>query len=256
MLNKKNKRHKKITKESIKKQIFENYKNHIDKYDNLIIVRENKIITDILVNPSVKERNKKLKFKSSIPGGYKPSKGESAIELHLKLNKIAFIKEVVVKGLVNPKTKYPLRFDFYLPQLNTCIEFDGEQHFRVVEDFEGDDITLLVKRRELDKVKTNFCKSNNIKLIRIKYTEFNKINKIISKLKWMKILKQYSNYIEENGFILPGVIILILLIAAILDAIYSLAAFASMCLITLFIFSIIKFVSYKNNKYLYHKLRR
>ena len=72
----------------------------------------------------------------------------------------------------------------------------------------------------------------------------------------MKILKQYSNYIEENGFILPGSIILILLIAAILDAIYSLAAFASVCLVTLFIFSIIKFVKYKNNKYLYHKLKR
>ncbi len=30
-----------------------------------------------------------------------------------------------------------------------------------------------------DKIKTDYCKSNNIKLIRIPYTEFNNIEKIL-----------------------------------------------------------------------------
>ncbi len=62
-----------------------------------------------------------------------------------------------------------LSFDFYLPDYNICIEYDGEQHFTSIEFFGGKE--GLKNRIKLDKIKTKYCNDNNIKLIRIKYTE-------------------------------------------------------------------------------------
>ena len=60
---------------------------------------------------------------------------------------------------------YPLRFDFYIPSINTCIEYDGEQHYRPVEYFGGEE---AFKQRVInDNIKTQYCKDNNIRLIRI-----------------------------------------------------------------------------------------
>ena len=58
-----------------------------------------------------------------------------------------------------------LRFDFYVPELNALIEYDGEQHFIKRGKFGRSFDTL--KQNEI--IKNNFCKDNNIKLIRIHY---------------------------------------------------------------------------------------
>lgn len=64
-----------------------------------------------------------------------------------------------------------LKFDFYLPDYNTCIEFDGVQHFEIVEYF-GDEYSYN-KRRQRDKVKEEYCDKNNIFLLRIPYFDKN-----------------------------------------------------------------------------------
>ena len=46
--------------------------------------------------------------------------GEKNITQLLKLNNINFIKEYIFKDLPNR------RYDFYLPELNRLIEFDGK----------------------------------------------------------------------------------------------------------------------------------
>lgn len=56
-----------------------------------------------------------------------------------------------------------LRFDFYLPQQNTLIEYDGEQHFVKRGNFG----TKFDSLKQNDITKNNYCKDNNIKLIRI-----------------------------------------------------------------------------------------
>ena len=58
-------------------------------------------------------------------------------------------------------------FDFYLPDYNICIEYDGEEHFQPVEFFGGEE--KFQRRIENDEIKNNYCKNNNIKLIRIPY---------------------------------------------------------------------------------------
>ena len=71
----------------------------------------------------------------------------------------------------------PLPFDFYLPDYNICIEYNGEQHYKPVKYFGGDKIFKI--RLQYDKIKKEYCKKNNIKLIIIPYTEFKNIKNIL-----------------------------------------------------------------------------
>lgn len=106
------------------------------------------------------------------------SKGERDISIFLKKNKISFKRQHTFKGCVNPKTGRKLRFDFYLPNYNLCIEYDGEQHFKPKKRFGGENGYNLTIYR--DNIKNEFCKNNKIKLMRIKFNEkiINKLNKI------------------------------------------------------------------------------
>ena len=62
----------------------------------------------------------------------------------------------------------PLRFDFYIPDSNLLIEYDGEQHFRPIKYFNGTAGFDRLKKNE--KIKEEFCKKNNIQLLRLPYT--------------------------------------------------------------------------------------
>lgn len=68
--------------------------------------------------------------------------------------------------------KYSLPFDFYLPKLDICIEYDGKQHYHPVS-FGCKDINVVNKNFETtkkhDRIKTEYCKSKGIRLIRIPY---------------------------------------------------------------------------------------
>jgi very-short-patch-repair endonuclease len=59
-----------------------------------------------------------------------------------------------------------LRFDFYIPQMNTIIEYDGEQHFRPSSKF---GIDKFKQAQQNDKIKNDYCLKNGIKLIRIHF---------------------------------------------------------------------------------------
>jgi len=60
-----------------------------------------------------------------------------------------------------------LRFDFYLPHYNLCIEYDGIQHFQPhFLDYSGEGFILTKKR---DNTKNEYCSKKGINLFRIKY---------------------------------------------------------------------------------------
>lgn len=75
----------------------------------------------------------------------------------------------------NCKNIHTLPFDFYLPEYKTCIEYDGQQHYMPVQRFGGEETFELNKLR--DEIKDRFCEENDIKLIRIPYTDYKKLNK-------------------------------------------------------------------------------
>jgi mRNA-degrading endonuclease HigB of HigAB toxin-antitoxin module/very-short-patch-repair endonuclease len=76
---------------------------------------------------------------------------------------LKFIKNKIFDNL---SFKRSLRFDFYLPNLNSIIEYDGEQHFIPIY---GKEELKLTKKR--DRLKDEFCQKNNINLLRIPYTQ-------------------------------------------------------------------------------------
>lgn len=68
--------------------------------------------------------------------------------------------------------------DFYIPELNTIIEYDGEQHTHWIKYFQStyQDFVNQVNR---DRCLEQYCKENNIYLLRIPYKDNNRIPEII-----------------------------------------------------------------------------
>lgn len=106
------------------------------------------------------------------------SHGERAIRKWLIKKGLKFKEQKMFKNCLNPITKKQLKFDFYVPKCNMCIEFDGEQHFRPSRD--GKITIQQVKKIQFrDRIKEKFCDLENIKLLRIPYTKLNRIDDIL-----------------------------------------------------------------------------
>ena len=89
------------------------------------------------------------------------------------------------------KYKGVLRYDFYLPQYNTCIECQGIQHFESVDYFGGEETFHI--RQIKDKIKFDYCQNNNINIIYIIYTNTqNEIYDILSHINYMKKISNSS----------------------------------------------------------------
>ena len=138
---------------------------HSNKYDyNFTIYKNNKT--------KVKIKCSKHGFFFQTPNKHlhghgcpicKESVGERVIRNFLLKNKIEFISQ---KRFDDCKFKISLIFDFYIPNLNICIEFDGLQHFEINEFFGG--IKSFDELKIKDEIKNKYCRNNNIKLIRLK----------------------------------------------------------------------------------------
>ena len=96
------------------------------------------------------------------------SKGELEISNILIKNNINFIKEYTFDELLGDGNK-PLRFDFYLPDYNRLVEFDGEQHFHPVETFGG--LSQYNLQLKYDELKKQYAQAKQISLVRIPYTQ-------------------------------------------------------------------------------------
>jgi len=94
------------------------------------------------------------------------SYGERNIRNFLKQNNIEYIRQ---KTFDDCKYIKKLSFDFYLSKYNVCIEFDGQQHFCIIKHFGGE--KALMENKIRDNIKNEYCKNNEIKLIRVKYNE-------------------------------------------------------------------------------------
>lgn len=95
------------------------------------------------------------------------SNGEHEVALFLDNNGYDYITQYIPEnGKLGRK-----RFDFYIPEQNTIIEYDGAQHYLPIKNWGGED--GLEQRKLTDEMKTNYCVEEGIKLIRIPYTTKN-----------------------------------------------------------------------------------
>lgn len=105
------------------------------------------------------------------------SKGENQIKLILDNLAIRYFTQHTFDGLVD---KRKLKCDFYLPDNNLVIEFNGRQHYEEVKTWGGKESLNEVQRR--DELKRVFLKSVNIKLLEIHYREKDLENLILNSL--------------------------------------------------------------------------
>lgn len=118
---------------------------------------------------------------SSLLCGYgcpccKRSKGEERIEKYLIDTNIEFTAQKKFSDLRNT---LPLSYDFYLPEYNLLIEYQGQFH---------DGATSMVlkekyfdRQQKNDKLKRDYAKNNSYNLLEIWYYDFDNIEDIIDK---------------------------------------------------------------------------
>lgn len=85
------------------------------------------------------------------------------VEVILDQLNIMYEKEKTFDGL---KYKGKLRFDYYLPLYNLCIEFNGAQHYEYVEYFHKDEDDFNEQKLK-DYIKSEYCRAHAINLIEL-----------------------------------------------------------------------------------------
>ena len=110
------------------------------------------------------------------------SKGEQKICFFLKENGINYNEQFIFSDCRNIN---PLPFDFYLPDFNVCIEFDGHQHkAKDKKDSFYYNPQIIIN----DNIKNEYCKKNGIVLIRIPNTISKVDTLLIKNLKKLNML--------------------------------------------------------------------
>lgn len=108
------------------------------------------------------------------------SRGEKMIIKFLKENSIAYEYPKMFDSL---KDSDKLHYDFYLPDYNILIEYQGEQHYRPIEIFGGKSKFELQVRH--DNMKRDFAKDNGFIELELPYNKF--VNQ-----------KQVNKYLKEK----------------------------------------------------------
>ena len=70
-----------------------------------------------------------------------------------------------------------IEFDFYLPSIRVCIEFDGIYHFQPIEELGG--LKTYDRVRLEEKTKSDYCEDNYIDLVKIRYDQIDNIYMIL-----------------------------------------------------------------------------
>lgn len=104
---------------------------------------------------------------------YHLSRGEFAIVSILDRHNIRYVREKRFPDLVGSTSNSRLRYDFWLPDYNCLIEYDGEQHFEPINikgRLSSDQIVPKFQAiRRNDAMKNQYARDHGIELIRIPY---------------------------------------------------------------------------------------
>ena len=96
------------------------------------------------------------------------SLGEKEILYHLDKMGLSYIREFKITV-----DNQDMRIDFYLPEYNLMIEYNGQQHYQPVSFFGGE--KAFEKQQERDLKLQNYCQKQKIKLLIISYLDYNNI---------------------------------------------------------------------------------
>lgn len=105
------------------------------------------------------------------------SKGEKRIERYLKSCSVEYILQHKFDDF-RGRRNIPYSFDFYLPDYNLLIEYQGQQHERAVDFFGGEEKFEIQK--EIDKKKKEYAQNNHYDFLEIWYRDYDNIENILS----------------------------------------------------------------------------
>lgn len=112
-----------------------------------------------------------LSDRGRCPCYQKESKGEQAIQAVLEENKIPYVPQYRIENMM----KAP--FDFYLPDYNLLIEYQGIQHSQPVDFFGGQ--KQFLRQQEIDSYKKELALQQGYQIIYIDYTEKDNLKEIL-----------------------------------------------------------------------------
>ena len=92
------------------------------------------------------------------------SRGEKEIEFLLRDLEVEYEHQKKF-----PELSMYYRYDFFIPSINTIVEYNGIQHYEPIEHFGG--IKSLKKTQKRDKIKQQYCFDNGINYEIIRYDE-------------------------------------------------------------------------------------
>lgn len=104
------------------------------------------------------------------------SKGEQEIRKYLDKNNISYGSQKEFEGLTGVNNG-SLSYDFYLPHVNTLIEYQGQFHDGSSGEYSK---VNLEQQQEHDFRKRNYAKQNGYKLLEIWYYDFDNIDQILT----------------------------------------------------------------------------
>jgi hypothetical protein len=152
---------------------------HGNKYDYSLVEYINSDTDIIIICP--KHGNFNQRPRVHLRGGNCPKctgfKNEMAcIEIIEKITEHRFIK-------CRPSFLDGLELDGYNADIQLAIEYNGEQHYKIIDYFHRNGIYDLLTQVEHDKIKKRKCQENNVYLIIVPYYVQNKEQFIQEKLK-------------------------------------------------------------------------
>lgn len=97
------------------------------------------------------------------------SQWEALINNLLKEHNTNYTFQMKFDDCKNKEGNSVLPFDFYLHDLNTVIEYDGEHHFKPISYWGGEEKFKATQQN--DKIKNEYCKQHGIRIIRLNYKQ-------------------------------------------------------------------------------------
>jgi very-short-patch-repair endonuclease len=125
-----------------------------------------------------KNKRKKSKHKKNEVNVVIESYGEQVIDNILSKLKVNYVREKEFSEMVSEKG-FPLRLDFYIPEFNIAIEYDGEQHYNSEMHLTNEKYLYYL---DCDTRKTEYCLSRGINLVRFTKQDLNKMSRKIKSL--------------------------------------------------------------------------
>jgi Zn finger protein HypA/HybF involved in hydrogenase expression len=165
-----------LLSKNLKTFIKKSNKKHNFYYDYSLVIYKGSLIPIKIICPKhgeFKQKPKQHFLQQGCPS-CNSSKGEIIIENYLKNSGINYL---IQKTFQDCRNKRLLPFDFYLPDFNLIIEYQGDQHYKPIKIFGGNDAFIRIQQN--DKIKKEYCITHGIKFIELNKDNINELQTII-----------------------------------------------------------------------------